>query len=326
MRAVAQKANVAISTVSRVLNSSGYVSETTKARVLAATTELGYRQNRIARSLRSRQSNFVGLLLPDVDNEFFSSLARVVEQTVHQHGFSLFLCNTMENQEVERRYIESLLDSQVMGIILVSAGLKSGPGMLGEDFPVVLVDRVEPDLGPSNRIIIECDNEKGGRLAAEGLIKRAARRFVFLGDRRNMYAMRNREKGFAEALRANGISASDYHRDAIPVSSRLAREKVREIYSEFPFDGIFCGTDTIALGAMRGLADIGLSMPSEVQLIGFDGIRLGEFTIPSMSTIRQDIGRMGRIAGESIIRMVRGDQSGETIILPVEFLARGTTR
>lgn len=323
---VAQKAQVSISTVSRALNDSGSVSKETKDKVLAAAQELGYRHNSIASSLRSKRSSFIGLLVPDVDNEFFSSLASAIEQCILQLGFSLFLCNTMEDQKVENRYVESLLDSQVMGIILVSAGLKSHPRLLRENTPVVFVDRIGSELEIPNRVIIESDNEKGGRLAAEQLLKRGVQRFVFLGDQRNMQAMRNREKGFAETLRANRVAAANYHKEAIPVSPSEARKKIRAIYEKFPFDGIFCGTDTLALGAMRGLADIGLTMPDDVQLIGFDGIRFGEFTIPAMSTIRQDIERMGKIAGESIIRMVTGDQSGETIILPVDFVARETTK
>ncbi|MEZ4731326.1 MAG: LacI family DNA-binding transcriptional regulator [Caldilineaceae bacterium] len=326
IRKVAEKAEVSIATVSRSLNDSGSVSKKTKDKVLAAAQELGYRHNSIASSLRSKRSSFIGLLVPDVDNEFFSSLASAIEQSILQVGFSLFLCNTMEDEEIEKRYVESLLDNQVMGIILVSAGMKSHPRIVRKNTPVVFVDRVGADLAIPNRVVIESDNEKGGALAAEALLARGAQRFVFLGDQRNMQAMRNRERGFADYLRANAVAAANYHREVIPVSAAAARAKVRTIYETFPFDGIFCGTDLIALGAMRGLADLGLSMPTDVQLIGFDGIRVGEFTIPALSTIRQNVERMGKIAAESIMRMITGDQSGETIILPVDFVARETTK
>lgn len=326
IRKVAQKAEVSIATVSRSLNDSGSVSQKTKDKVLAAAQELGYRHNSIASSLRSKRSSFIGLLVPDVDNEFFSSLASAIEQAILQSGFSLFLCNTMEDEEIENRYVESLLDNQVMGIILVSAGLKSHPRIVRENTPVVFVDRVGADLAIPNRVVIESDNEKGGALAAEQLLKRGVQRFVFLGDQRNMQAMRNRERGFADYLREHGVAAPHYHREYIPVSAAAARERVRAIYATFPFDGLFCGTDIIALGAMRGLADIGRALPDDVQVIGFDGIRVGEFTMPALSTIRQNVERMGKIAAESIMRMVTGDQSGETIILPVDFVARETTK
>lgn len=232
----------------------------------------------------------------------------------------------MEDEEIENRYVESLLDNQVMVMILVSASMKSHPHIVQENTPVVFVDRVGADLAIPNRVVIESDNEKGGALAAAELLKRGVQRFVFLGDQRNMHAMRNRERGFADYLRDNGVAAANYHREVIPVSASAARTKVRAIYETFPFGGLFCGTDILALGAMRGLADMGLAMPADVQLIGFDGIRVGEFTIPALSTIRQNVERMGKIAAESIIRMIAGDQSGETIILPVDFVARETTK
>ena len=112
--------------------------------------------------------------------------------------------------------------------------------------------------------------------------------------------MRNRENGFLRIMQEKGIPRARCHMESVPVSSSQAREKVKEIYRTFPFDGIFCGTDTIAIGAMRGIEDIGMAIPSDIQVIGFDGIALGEFTSPPLSTIRQDTDAMGKIAAESI--------------------------
>lgn len=326
IREVAEKARVSISTVSRVLNKSGYVSDATRSKVLHAADDLGYRQNSIARSLRSKKSSFIGLLVPDVANEFFASLARSIEQFLHNAGYSLFLCNTMESPEEENRYIESLLDHQVMGIVLVSAGLKRHPRVQREKTPIVFVDRVGADIDLPYRVIIESDNEKGGALAAEALFQRGVERFMFLGDERSMHHMREREHGFFEALRARGVPKARIAKTAVSVSSGNAREKVKEVRAKFPFDGLFCGTDTIAIGALRGIQDMGFQVPSDVQVIGFDGISLGGFFSPSLSTIRQDTERMGKLAADSIVRMIAGDRNGETIILPVEFLARGSTR
>jgi DNA-binding LacI/PurR family transcriptional regulator len=325
IRKVAELAKVSISTVSRVLNSSGYVSDATRTRVLAITKELGFRQNSIARSLRSKNSSFVGLLVPDITNEFFASLARAIEQNLHHLGFSLFLCNTMEDPEAESRYIESLLRNQVMGIVLVSVGLKRHPRIQRNDTPIVLVDRVESDTDISQMVIIESDNERGGALAAQELLKRGVQSFVFLGDERNMHHMRKREHGFQDTLLANGVPGSRYLKESVPVLSIKARDKIKDIYRAFPFDGIFCGTDTIAIGAMRGLEEMGLAIPASVQVVGFDGISIGEFTSPPLSTIRQDTDRMGKSAAENIVGMIKGAQGGETIVLPVDFLPRSST-
>ena len=325
IRKVAELAKVSISTVSRVLNSSGYVSDTTRTRVLAISKELGYRQNSIARSLRSKKSGFIGLLVPDITNEFFASLAQSIEQNLHHLGFSLFLCNTMEAPEAESRYVESLLRNQVMGIVMVSVGLKRHPRIQHANTPVVMVDRTEAGGDLRQLVIIESDNERGGALAAQELLKRGARKFVFLGDERRMHHMRKRELGFRETLIAGGIPDSRLLTESVPVLASRAMGKIKDIYRAFPFDGLFCGTDAIAIGAMRGIKELGLAIPNDIQVIGFDGISLGEFTTPSLSTIRQDTDRIGKSAAESIVNLIKGAQGGETIVLPVDFLPRNST-
>ena len=322
---VAKKVNVSISTVSRVLNNSGYVSPKTREKVVAAMRELGYRPNRIAHSLRSRESSFIGLIVPDVANEFFSSLASVIEKTIRQHGFSLFLCNSTENQEIENRYIESLMGNQVRGIIIVSAGLPPEKEIIRADIPIVLVDRLGNEPNKTGNVMIESDNRNGGVIAAEELLKRGAKRFLFIGDHRNMRATGHRRNGFVETLAKNGIPVSDYHEILIPISASIARETVRQVWDGYPFDGLFCGTDILAIGAIKGFNDIGVKVPDDVQIIGFDGIQLGELTIPSLSTVRQDVPQMGRIAGESMIRMINGNEINRKTILPVQFIERGTT-
>ena len=322
---VAKKVNVSISTVSRVLNNSGYVSSETREKVIEAVEALGYRPNRIAHSLRSRESKFIGLIVPDVANEFFSSLASVIEKTIHLHGYSLFLCNSTENQEIENRYIESLIGNQVRGIIIVSAGLPPEEELSNAEIPIVLVDRLSNEPNKTGSVMIESDNRTGGIIAAEELLKRGSSRFLFLGDHRNMRATGYRRSGFAETLFQNGIPINDYHEILLPVSASLARETVRSVWSQYPFDGLFCGTDILAIGAIKGFNDIGVDVPNGVQIIGFDGIQLGELTIPSLSTIQQDVPQMGRIAGESMIRMINGNKIKENAILPVRFIERGTT-
>ena len=323
---VAKKADVSISTVSRVLNNSSYVSGATREKVNAAMEELGYRQNRIAHSLRSRESNYIGLIVPDVANEFFASLASTIEKTIRQQGYSLFLCNSTENQEIENRYIESLMGNQVRGIIIVSAGDPPEDELRNADIPIVLIDRLSHDPDQTGCVMIESDNRKGGEIAAEAFLRRGARRFLFMGDHRNMRAMRRRRIGFSETLFQNGTAGSDYHEILLPISAAAARETVRQIWTRSSFDAVFCGTDLLAIGAIKGFNDIGVRVPDDVQIIGFDGIELGELTVPSLSTVRQDIPQMGRIAGESMIRMIAGDQINRKTILPVEFVERGSTR
>lgn len=323
---VAKKVNVSISTVSRVLNNSGYVSPETREKVIAAADELGYRQNRLAQSLRSQQTDFIGFIVPEVANEFFATLASAVEKSIYRYGYSLFLCNSAENPVIENRYIESLMGNQVRGIVLVSAGIQLKTASFRDNIPIVLIDRIGKDPKIKQCAMIESDNFNGGQIAARELIQRDAKRFVFVGDRRNMRAMDQRRQGFLQTLLEYGFLPEDCRELMLPVSASAARESVRAEWKRDPFDGLFCGTDLLAIGGIKGLNDIGVKVPDDVQVIGFDGIQLGEFTIPSLSTVRQDIPAMGRIAGEAIVAMIRGKEVASNNVLPVEFLARGSTR
>lgn len=323
---VAKKINVSISTVSRVLNNSGYVSAETREKVLSAAESLGYRRNRIASSLRSQRSDFIGLIVPDVANEFFSTLASVIERNLHLRGYSVFLCNSTENEAVEKRYIESLMENQVRGMVLVSAGINFDETLFHRDVPVVLIDRLGQTKRMTNIVTIESDNAHGGEIAARELFERGARRFLFIGDRRNMHAMELRRRRFSEMLRAMGVPAENLRELLIPVSPIAAKAAIQSAWEASPFDGVFCGTDLLAIGAMKGLIELGVQIPNQVQFIGFDGIQLGEFTSPSLSTVQQDILQMGRIAAESMDRMIQGEKINRHETVPVAFIPRDSTR
>ena len=323
---VAKKADVSISTVSRVLNNSGYASPATRIKVSKIVKELGYRQNKVARSLRKKTSSFVGLIVPDISNEFFSTLAKTIENSLHQNGFSLFLCNTEENEKRERFYIESLLDSQVRGIILASAGFESNQHLLETDIPVIMVDRMNFSIKVNNAVKIESDNYQGAKLAGDILIKKDAKKMVFLRDYRKVYPMMQREYGFIDSMKENEVKPEDYRIYHTIVSPNAALRKIKEIYRDFRFNGLFCGTDTIAFGAVKGLLDMGVPIPEDVQVIGFDGISLGEFLNPPLSTIKQDIETMGYMAGKKILKLISKIHLNEHILLPTEFIERGTTR
>ena len=326
IKLVAKKANVSASTVSRVLNNSGYASETTREKVLAVVKELGYRQNIVARTLRKKTSNSIGLIVPDISNEFYSILAKSIESILQQENFSLFLCNSEEDERKEQFYIESLLDNQVSGIILCPTKVDYTQSFFQRKVPLVLLDKANYQ-GPSDNIVyIESDNFNGAKLAGEILIRHGATKFVHLQGCKPFNSMRQRREGFICAMNEHRIASCDYQIHEIRVSPLAALQKVREIYSRFQFDGLFCSTDSMAIGAINGLLNLGLEIPNDIQVIGFDGIALGEYFNPPLSTIRQDIEQMGHIAGEKILRMVEGNKHVEHIVLPTEFIKRRSTR
>ena len=141
IKEVACLAGVSPATVSRVLNGSKNVRKSTRRKVLQAIEESGYRPNQVARGLRLRRFQSIGLVVPDITNEFFATIARSIEDVLHEHNYNLFLCNTREDGEEERRYIKALLDKFVDGIIFVSGGFEENLDLFQGDIPVVAIDR-----------------------------------------------------------------------------------------------------------------------------------------------------------------------------------------
>ena len=323
IKKVAKEANVSISTVSRTLNNSGYVSEKTRKRVVAVVSRLKYKKNMIATSLRSKKSNFIGLIVPDIANEFYATLARAVEVVLQKNDFSLFLCSTDWDEEKRRFYMEALINNHVTGIISSFSIPKVEESSLG-DIPVVLADRSN-DYLLKNAISIESDNYGGGLIAGNMLIARGARKIAFLRDRRSIRQMRQREAGILEALKQNGLSKKDYRIIPADYDPENAARAIKDIFFKFKFDGLFCASDVMAVGAMRGLIDLGIRIPADVQVIGFDGISLGKYLVPSLSTISQDIEKMGALAATKILAMINGAPSGEEITLQVDFIKREST-
>lgn len=323
---VAERANVSISTVSRVINNSGYVSEKTRLSVMEAVRKLGYRQNNVARSLRQRRSNFIGLLVPDISNEFYSTLAKVIERELSLVGFQLFLCNTEEDEKKENTVIDSLLDNQVSGLVVVGTGTTIYPKIMESTIPTVMYDRTEENVGNENVVFVKCDNFFGAYLATETFLKKGGRRIAMLRTNHPVVPMVEREQGFLEALRKYRVPKRNYSVFSVNISAREAMEKTREIFTRHTFDSLFCAADILAIGAMKAFHDLAIKVPDDVQVIGFDDIPAASFLTPSLSTIHSDVDLVGRTIASKIIKLTNEQQVEKMTILPVYFIERESTR
>jgi DNA-binding LacI/PurR family transcriptional regulator len=322
---VAKKAHVSISTVSRVLNKSGYVSTSTQKKVYKAVEDLGYRQNKLAISLRKKTSSFIGLIVPDISNEFYSLLAKYIDGVIQRDGYSLFLGNSSWDKKKEKHNIELLLDNQVSGIVLAACGLDVPQSLILSHIPKIIIDNEKAKKEKSNVLYIESDNYKGAKNAVEILLQNGAEKIVYLSGYMPAHPMMQRKRGFVETMKEHGIHINRYRIYDIMISPQESSKIIKDIIREFPFDGLFCCTDTIALGAIHGLLEQGFNIPDDVQVIGFDGISLGEFIYPPLSTIRQDIENFGETIGRNILKMLYNKPSQAHIVLPTTFIKRGTT-
>lgn len=313
---IAKAAGVSPMTVSNVLNKRPHVKDSTRERVLKTIDEQGYRVNVAARNLRRGRTHTIGLAVPEVDRPYFGQLAAAVIEQGALHDLHVVIEQTGRSRENE---LSALALSRLRlydGLILSAVGLgEADVDLLRVDFPVVILgERIFQ--GPVDHVAMP--NVDGARAAVEHLIARGCRRIATihgpLGDDVDVSSLRH--LGYSQALSEHGL-------DEDPALTFLVNEFTPEhaaaairdgILSGAHFDGLFCVTDYVALGALRGLNDAGLSVPDDVKVIGFDDVELSRFLTPSLSSVRPAHAEIAATA----VNLLAGRIEGE-VREPVEF-------
>ena len=257
---VAQAAGVSLTTVSRVLNNRGYLSQETRERVAEAIAQLNYRPNQIARALHGKSTQSIGLIVPTVALPFFGELTEHVEDFLADRGYRTFVCNSMGKADRELEYLDLLVSHRVDGII--SSAHNDGLADYSSiHLPMVSVDRDLSPIVPN----VRCDNEAGGRLAAEHLLKRGARRPALLTSRTGIHNLR--EKGYR-------------------------------------IDAVFATDDLAAAQVMEWAAERDLRIPDDFKVIGFDGTIAMQHALPALTTIQQPIAKLARAAVDLLLNRI----------------------
>lgn len=314
---VAERAGVSLTTVSRVLNNRGYLSQQTRDRVAQAIDELGYRPNQVARSLLGQRTRMVGVIMPTVAWPFFGEVAAEVEHALADRGYRALLCNSLGRAEAEREYLDQLRGQRVDGVIS-GAHNNSIPEYASTRLPVVTIDRQLAPHIPN----VRCDNYAGGRLATEHLLARGARRpalFTSTASERNL-----RERGYRDVLTEAGVAPAvvevDFHlaeRDR----SRRVEQQLTAISGEI--DAVFA-TDDLMAGTVLGWAyRKGLRVPDDLRVIGFDGTDAARRGMPWLSTVQQPIRDLCRTAVELLLdRIEQPVPEAREAVPAVEFPVR----
>ena len=327
IRDIAQMAGVSVATVSRVINNNGRFSEETRKRVQKVIDESGYVTNMAARSLRSSKSGNIGLILPDISNDFFSALAYHAERELQPRGYSVFVCNTGNDPIREREYFKTLTSKLVDGIICISGLYTLDGDIAPSNLPVVCVDRY-----PANTLDIPrvtSDETEGARLATSHLIERGCRRIAYISTRMSVYEYDNRRTGYMTALRQNGLTPDD--RLTLYVSGKQptmfeAEKLVRDIIRDgIAFDGIFASSDHAAVGALRALVETGVDVPGQVKVCGFDDSVYSRLTTPQISTIHRFPEQMARAGCDTLLALIEGKQPAKEQLIPVKLIERSST-
>lgn len=327
MRDIAQMAGVSIATVSRVINNNGRFSEETRKRVQKIIDENGYVTNMAAKSLREARTKTIGMIVPDISNDFFSTLALHTEQTLAKHGYSVFVCNNGNSVERERDYIRTLVSKRVDGIICISGSHALNDESVPRTIPVVCVDRYPGDDSPIPRVI--SDDVRGGYLATEHLIERGCRRILFISSALDDLNKRNRELGYEHALAVHGCTSDPALRILLsgegPSMEEAERLVSMLIEQNVPFDGVFAVSDHAAVGALRALIRAGRSVPENVKVVGFDDSIYAQITAPTITSIRRFPTILAERGCETLLGLIRGELMPTETVVPVELVPRAST-
>ena len=331
---IAEKAGVSKATVSRVLNNRPEgVGAETRLRIQKILTETGFQPSGLARGLATGKSLTVGLIIPNITNPYFPMLVRGVEDALNQSGYSLLLCNSNGDIVKEKNYVRVLMEKGVDGVILDS----SEPDcdcqvelLEQKGIPFVLLDRLVE--GSVKRFGVVVDNRQGARLAAEHLSSREACSLFFLNGPAELSQSMLRRAGVEDVWREKGLLADslrvlsgDYSVDS---GYRLTREILDQTVSgSLPFNALFACNDLMAVGALRALKEKGISVPAQVEVIGFDDIELAHLVEPPLSTVSQPALEMGARSAELLLKLINGKMPRpKTQVMMPTLVLRGTTR
>ena len=321
---VARESGVNVSTVSRALNGEYGVHADTREHVAAAAQRLGYRPNRVARGLVTGRSHTLALVVSDIRNPFFAEVARGAEDAAYRAGYDLVLCNSDLDAEKQMRYAQSLLEKRVDGILMNSVAAlskKQQEQLSGLGVPIVLLNKTAPRGAFST---VCADNEAGGALAAEYLLKLGHRKIAHLTGPRHHGNMTERAKGFVSRLAAACKPVRPvvlYGKNDFPGGVDLARA----LMARHPdITAVFAASDMMAFGAIRALMEAGRRIPQDVSVMGFDNVELASIVHPPLTTIHQPKYEIGQAAVEILLRLAgRGEHQGpEHRLFGVELVER----
>lgn len=325
---IAREAGVSKSTVSRILNNAENVSPGTRKRVLEVMLKHRYRPNFFARGLGGRRTGVVGVVVTDITNPFYSVLVRGIEDVCRVYRYNIYLCNTDGREEEEKIHIDSLMERKVDGVILASTMLTehSLADLLERDVKLVLVARLPEDHSSFNFVVV--DNVMGGYLAAKHLITLGHERIAYIAGPWLSSPNLDRFAGFRRALGEVGLGVDEkdiVQGDFKMESGYLAGMKLAKSLSSRP-SAVFAANDAMAVGAMEAFSELGMDVPHDMSVVGFDDIPLGALRCVQLTTVSQSIYDQGAISGKTLIeRILHPDKGGiQQIVLPPKLVVRKT--
>lgn len=319
---VASEAGVSVTTVSRVMNNRGYISEKTRKKVNDAMEKLNYHPNELAQNLFKQKTNLIGLILPDISISFYAEETKYIEEELYKRGYKLLLCNAYNSSSREQEYINMLQRNKVDGIIIGSHTLEIEE-YVKIDLPIVALDRY---LG-ENIHTVAADHIQGGRLAAQHLIDSKCKNIVqFAGYKKVKMPAQNRHSEFSKVMIENGVNCKTIEMKLNSFGFEENLEYVQDVFDNYKdVDGIF-GTDEIIFIVIKEAIKRGIKIPEDLKLVGYDGTKNAQKYSPTLTTVKQPIKDICIGAVNRLMQMIDGENINEKeTIYPVELQIGETT-
>ncbi len=326
IKQIAQKANVSIATVSRALSDNPKVQEATRKKILKLAKELNYNPNIIARNFAKRKSNMLGLILPDISDEFFAEIIHSIDETAYEFGYFTLVVSSHKNRSMVES-INTMMHSGLVGGFILLAPFMSNEianALSTNTVPYVLISG-NSEIGDYD--VITIDNYKASFKLIEYLVGKGYKKIGHIaGPEENNDAFL-RKKGFADASKKFKLEVKDYwlaKGTYTMASGEQATLKMLK-HNDMP-QVIFAANDMMALGCCNALKSKGIKIPDEVAVVGFDDIILAEYSTPSLTTVKVDTDKMGKLAAERLIEKVQKDLNGrpKKVVIPTELVVRNS--
>lgn len=320
---VAKKVGVTPTTVSRVLNNYGYISEKTRAAVYAAMEELNYQPNEVARSLTKKDTNCIGIVLPSISHPFFSEVLNSLEHHASLRGYKIMVCNSQENIEKEQEYLGILDSNRVSGIILCARS-DGAERRLGTSRPMISFEREVTYEVPS----VLCDNYQGGVMATQRLVDAGCRHLIVLGGTKELHLPANqRVEAFMDVCRTRGVEGKTFYASEDQFNRQNYEAWIETIIRENEgIDGIFATSDVMAAQVIRACCRLKLRVPEDISVVGFDDTSIAALTYPAITSVHQPIEQMCEYAIDALVRKIRGEMVPSKIVFPVTLEERESVR
>lgn len=327
---IAESAGVSHTTVSRALRDSPLIRKEVREQIQKMAQSMGYIPNAVAQSLRGQRTSTIGLVVTTIADPFVGRVVRGIEEVAQQYNLSLFLSVSNNDPDREVAVIENLHRRRVDGIIVAAAQLteQHEKRLAGINVPTVLINhQAESRLEHLHSVSV--DDYSGAREAVDYLLRLGHRQIAYLGAGNRPRSNRVRMEGCRDALAAAGLALAPERVRVAPADHRYHSDDVQDGQALLPelisagATAVFCYNDLIAVGAMLACRALGIAVPGQISLVGFDDIELAQFVTPALSTVHQPKLRLGQLAMEMLLDLMAG-RPVQDIVLPTELLVRGS--